>query len=150
MLTAVSQSLWWYKYSLSDETGREIAVVEINWGESGRVTIGGEAIEIMRVGLTGPWQAWAGSEIVASIIKPSFLSRELEIDFNGARYQFMPHYLCFTYDCYRDSRPIGTMKRRSFFGGDMSIDLPGDLPLKFLAIATWAVLLMWRRASQSS
>lgn len=43
MLTAISQSLWGYKYSLSYETGRETAAVEIDWGESGRVIIGGEA-----------------------------------------------------------------------------------------------------------
>ncbi len=44
------------------------------------------------------------------------------------------------------TRLLGTVKRAGFFSQESLVDLMDDVPLELQAIASWAALLIWRRA----
>ena len=152
MLTAVSDSFFGYDYILYNEASAALARVKINWGwgDSGAITVGGEMLEIQRDGLTGPWQVRTGGKAVATIIKPSAFSRSFKISFGGVQYDLEARFMSSNFDCYANSRRIGSLERYGLFSRKMIVNLPENLPLTFQAIAVWVVLLMWRRAAAAA
>jgi hypothetical protein len=54
------------------------------------------------------------------------------------------------FDCYANSRRIGSLERYGLFSRKIIINLPENLPVAFKGIATWVVLLMRRRAAAAA
>ena len=150
MLTAVLDSFWGYDYRLLDEAGVCQGRIKINlMHESGSVLVGQTALEIKRDGMIGPWHARANGKVVATIIKPSIVSREFRFKANSREYRLQPRTLSASFDLFVEDECIGSLEIGWFFRRKMAVNLPDDLPLIVRSIAAWIVILMLRRHSQS-
>jgi len=152
MLTAEPEGWWRRRYRLFDEEGRDLGVVELNWGwgKAGQITVEARLLEIERHRWTGPWVVSADGDRIATVTKLRVFSRSFEIDFDGENYLMQPRLLSSIFDVFVEGRAVGTLRSAGLFSRRIVVDLPDDMPLALRAIATWVVIMVRKRANAAS
>jgi len=151
MLEAKPRSWFSWDYRVLD-AGREVGGFNLAWlREGGALLVGAEKCPVRREGLWGDWILdWRGRE-VARATKPSSWSRRFLVRFGGREIELVPpHVFTRSFAAREGGRTVGEIAPAGIFTRRTRIDLPSDVPLPVQVFMLFLVILMWRRAAQSS
>jgi hypothetical protein len=153
MLRAVPKSWFSPGYKLL-ENNNTIAIVEISrWREAGELIIRGSTYRVYRQGLMSGFfvlEDDAGS-ILARAEKPSALYRSFLVEHGGKTYTLEAESSLFRKFILSDGgRQIGSVYPESALTRKSVVDLPEEIPLAVRAFMFWLVMILWKRASDSS
>ena len=120
--------------------------------EQGTISMAGEKLRVRKHGaMSGQWTLERDGEVLAEAIKPSAMTRRIEVRTLGvtlsldARSAFSNEFLL-SHDGTRcgSIRPMHSFTRRACFECSAPLDSTTQL------FAFWMVALMWRRAEQAA
>ena len=151
MLRAEPKSWFSWDYTVYDD-GAPVADLDLAWvREAGEVIIEGVACTLYRESLlSGAFILEAGGFPLARAEKPSVLFRTFEIAYDGHYTLQARSAFGRTFVLREGDREIGSIYPDHIFSRKMTVDLPEALPLAVRVFITWLVILMWKRAAQSS
>ena len=153
MLRAEPKSWFSWDYTVYDN-GAPVADLDLAWvREAGEVIIEGVACTLYRESLlSGAFILEAGGFPLARAEKPSVLFRTFEIAYDDRHHYTLQARSAFarTFVLCEGDREIGSIYPDHIFSRKMTVDLPEALPLAVRVFITWLVILMWKRAAQSS
>ncbi len=151
MLRAEPKSWLSWDYTVYDN-GAPVADLDLAWvREAGEVIIEGVACTLYRESLlSGAFILEADGFPLARAEKPSALFRTFEIAYEGSYTLQARSAFARTFVLCEGDREIGSIYPDHLFSRKMTVDLPEALPLAVRVFITWLVILMWKRAAQSS
>ena len=151
MLRAEPKSWFSWDYTVYDN-GAPVADLDLAWvREAGEVIIEGVACTLYRENLlSGVFILEGGGFPLARAEKPSALFRTFEIAYDGHYTLQARSAFARTFVLCEGDREIGSIYPDHLFSRKMTVDLPEALPLAVRVFITWLVILMWKRAAQSS
>jgi len=135
------------------EDGTPVADIDMAWvREAGEVMIGEVACRLYREGLfSGAYVLEADGFEWVRAVKPSALFRTFEITYDDVHYTLQARSaLRRTFELHQDGDLVGTIYPDHAFTRKMTADLPEAMPLAVRVFIVWLVLLMWKRAAESS
>jgi hypothetical protein len=121
--------------------------------EGAEVTIGDVACKLYREGIfSGAFVLEAGGFPLVQAVKPSALLRSFDITYDEThRYTLRARtIIARTFDLLHDGQVVGTIYPDHAFTRKMTAELPEELPLAVQVFMIWLVILLWKRAAQSS
>ena len=153
MLRAEPKNWFSWDYPVYDD-GAPVADLDLAWvREAGEVIIESVACTLYRESLlSGAFILEAGGFLLARAEKPSALFRTFEIAYDDRHHYTLQARSAFsrTFVLREGDRETGSIYPDHLFSRKMTVDLPEALPLAVRVFITWLVLLMWKRAAQSS
>ena len=152
MLTATPQNWVGWDFEIS-EGGRQVAVIDQAWWrERGTFSVEGGHFEVRREGLLGAFVLTGrGGQRVAWAEKDNPFTRSFTVHFGGHEYALRAAGVFSQgFEPYRGDQLVGSIRKRGWFSRAANVDLPADLPLAVRVFVFWLVLILWRRAANSS
>jgi hypothetical protein len=152
MLKAKPSSLFSWAYDLYEDE-KLIAQMGMSWfKEGGRFVWEGGEYQLSREGL------WSGSFLLqldgrtlaeATKVSPFFRCFDVRV---GERTLMLKAASVFTREFHliANDTLVGSVAPDGFFSRQCTISFPDDLPRPVQVFLFWLVILMWRRAAQSS
>lgn len=152
MLHAEPASFWSWNYTVSRD-GRPVAELSLAWlSEKGELDIEGATYQVARAGwASGAWTMSQDGVPLVSAEKPSALRRSFQVQLGEKTYRLDARSAFGrAFALYEGDHPIGTFEPRGFLSRKLDIHLPDELSLAVQVFMTWLVIILWRRAAQSS
>jgi hypothetical protein len=149
MLRAVRRGWFSYDLDVFDRAGTPVAKVDLaHWRENAKIEVEGRRYLARH-------EMWAREFVleaedgrtVALADKPSAWERRFLLDYGGGRYQLAkesPWRSAFLLT-REGAGVVGSVRRRSPFGRETVVDLPGELPLEVRVFVLWLTVLMQKR-----
>ena len=155
MLRAVPDGWFSYDFTVFDRSGTSVAQVDLaNWRETAKLEVRGTRYEAHRKG-------WRSKEfileredgrVVAVAEKPSAWKDRFVFEHGGNRYELKKE------SAWRSaivlSRNgvglVGSVRRRSFFNREWTVDVPEELPLEVRVFVVWLVVILWKREDSAA
>ena len=154
MLRAVPKSWFSYSFDVRDRTGTRVATADLsNWRENAKLEVGGRRYLARH-------ETWAREFVlegedgltVAVAEKPSAWREIFSLEYGGARYELRkesPWKSAFVLS--RDGvGVVGSIRQKSFFGRETSVELPEELPVEVRVFVLWLATLMRKRADSAA
>jgi hypothetical protein len=154
VLRAVPKSWFSYSFDVFDRTGTRVAAADLsNWRENGKLEVGGRRYLARH-------ETWAREFVlegedglrVAVAEKPSAWREILSLEYGGARYELRkesPWRSTFVLS-REDIGVVGSIRQKSFFGRETSVELPEELPVEVRVFILWLATLMRKRADSAA
>lgn len=154
MLRAVPKSWFSYSFDVFDRTGTRVATADLsNWRENAKLEVGGRRYLARH-------ETWArefvleGEDglIVAMAEKPSGWREIFSLEYGGARYELRkesPWKSAFVLS-REGVGVVGSIRQKSFFGRETSVELPEELPVEVRVFILWLATLMRKRADSAA
>lgn len=151
MLRALPKSVFSWDFRVV-QGDREVGVIEhATFRERAVFQVKDVAFPMRREGLLGDFVLLFGEDVLARASKPSALGRRFVLAFEGRTFDLAPEHAFARRFVLREGEAVlGRIAPEGAFTRKTRVDLPEALPLPVQAFALWLVLLMWRRAQQSS
>jgi hypothetical protein len=152
MLRAIPSSLFSWDFSLLED-GIEMAELEVAWmRERGRLDIGGVEYNLYRQGwLSGLFVLEGDGVILAQADKPNAFTRRFEVTCDHHTYSLAAQSpFTRAFGIHDGESQIGSIYPDHWFTRKTTLDLPSDIILPVKSFIFWLVILMWRRANNSS
>ena len=151
MLNAVPKSIFSWGYHVYSH-GEFLADIDMAWvREGGSFSYNGREYNLQKEGVFSGHFCLECDGIVAAEAQKTAMVRRFEVSFGGMRYDLSaasPFTRRFVLKM--DDRMVGQIAPAGFFTRKCNIDLPADIPVPGQLFMLWLVILMWRRAAQSS
>jgi hypothetical protein len=144
---------WWnwnYRIVRDDQT---VAELDRRWfKEDGTLQIQNETYRIARQStFSGAWELSQDGMVLVSATKPSALRRAFELRVGDVTYALEARSAWSrAFDLKHGQTVVGRFEPTGWLSRKMRIQLPANLSLAVQIFATWLVILLWRRAAQSS
>ena len=123
MKTLVPKSIWSYTFSVQEDGQAVAHGADLSWWrDRGELQVQGTTYAARK--RRGAYVLEAGTEVVASAIRPRWWRREFQL-FDGT------------------SR-IGSIAQTGFFTRKANVDLPTTLPLVLQVFVMWLVVTLWK------
>jgi hypothetical protein len=152
MLDATPHHVFSWDFTVS-RGGRPVAEVDMSWfRERAEVDIGGRAYQVQRESIIdSTFSLSSGGEVLARAQKLSVFTRTFEVTVAGRRFELRA-LSAFRrgFGLFQQRREVGRVMPVSWLGRKASIELPDDLPLPVQVFVFWLVIVLWRRAANSS
>ncbi|MBN1362486.1 MAG: hypothetical protein JW993_17955 [Sedimentisphaerales bacterium] len=146
------KSLFSWGYELRRGT-LVVARMDMTWlSEGGSFTWEGIGYRLSRQGFwSGDFLLEGAGQIPARATKPSPFRRHFEVHV-GPRVLALEAVSPLTraFRLLENGSLVGAVTPRSFFSRCCTVDFPDDLPVPVQVFLFWLVVLMWRRAANSS
>jgi hypothetical protein len=152
MLQAAPKSLFSWDFTVS-QAGRTIAEVDMSWlREKAELYVESQRYEVYREGwMSGRFVMASDAGVLAAAEKPSAWFRSFVVEYGDRRFQ-LAALSPFTRSFVLTEGPtsVGTAKPDFWLSRTTTIDLPDDIELPVQVFMFWLVLILWRRAANSS
>jgi hypothetical protein len=156
MLRAVPDGWFSYDFTVFDRSGTPVARAELsNWRESAKLEVEGTRYKAHRK------KGWVSRElvlekedglVVAAAKKPSAWKDHFVFEHGGNRYELKKESVWRSaFVLLRDGASlVGSVRRKGFFKGEWTVDVPEELPLEVRVFVVWLVVLLWKREDSSA
>jgi hypothetical protein len=152
MLHAAPTGLFTWDYTVyEDDT--PIAFIDMSWWrERGEVQIAGVTFQVYRESLlAGRFVLQSGDQVLARAEKPSAFFRAFTVEADGRRMELRAlSWWTRSFGLFEGGRQVGSIRPKGWLTRKAVINLPSDLFLPVRVFLFWLVLILWRRAAQSS
>ena len=151
MLRAEPNSAFSWDFTVYDD-GVPVAEIDLAWiREAGEVLIDDVPCQMYRDGMLGEFVLEAGGFTLVRADKYSAFLREFAITYDEMEY-ILKARTAFTraFELLQDEERIGLIEPDHMFTRKMTVNLPETLPLAVRVFIVWLVIVMWKRAAQSS
>lgn len=134
------------------EDGTVIAQLEMSsWRERGEIVLHDVAFELYRDGMTGPFVLESNDVIYASAVKESVLRNSFAIELADRTFRLQKKSaFSRTFVLLEDGVEIGRMNPMKSLSRKAQATFPEGVPLGVQVFLVWLVLIVWKRASDSS
>ena len=151
MLRAEPNSMFSWDFTVYDD-GVPIAEIDLAWiREAGEVVIDDVPCEMYRDGMLGEFVLEASGFTLVRADKFSVFLREFTIIYDEAEYTLKAQSpFVRTFELLQNDERIGLIEPDHIFTRKMTADLPETLPLAVRVFIIWLVIVLWKRAAQSS
>jgi hypothetical protein len=154
VLRAVEKSWFSYNFDVFDRTGTRVATADLaNWRENAKLEVGGRRYLARH-------ERWAREFVlegedgltVAVAEKPSGWRDNFSIEHGGTRYELRKESPWrSTFVLSREGvGVVGSIRQKSFFGRETSVDLPEELPVEVRVFILWLATLVRKRADSAA
>jgi hypothetical protein len=151
MLTATPKSWVGWSFEISEDQGGLVDIDQAWFRERGAFCADGVEYKVQREPFFGRFALTGPAGNVTMAYKHSLLTRSFTITAGSESYGLRPlNVLSKDFTLLRAGAPVGSIRKRSWFSRTADVDLPQDLPLPVRIFIFWLVLLMWRRAANTS
>lgn len=149
VLRAVQKSWFSYDFDVFDRTGTRVAAADLaNWRENAKLDVGGSRYLARH-------ETWAREFVlegedgrtVAVAEKPSGWRENFSLEHGGARYELRkesPWKSSFVL-AREGMGVVGSIRQKSFFGRETTVDLPEELPVEVRVFILWLTTIMRKR-----
>ncbi|GAA1556334.1 hypothetical protein GCM10009827_091510 [Dactylosporangium maewongense] len=149
MLIAKRTSVWRARYTVTQQ-GHAVAAWEGGvWRSGGQLTVAGQSF-LVRGNAWGSrfvMQDKAGESVAAA---DRVGRKQWTVTAGGVTYQFQRASVWSqAQDLYAGGRKVGSVRKTSFWGSDVEVDLPG-LPLPVQVFVLGVVVTMWEAQSAAA
>jgi hypothetical protein len=149
MLRAVQKGWFSYDLEVFDRAGTPVARVDLaHWHENAKIEVGGSRYLARH-------EAWAREFVleaedgrtVAVAEKPNAWEQRFSLEYGGGRYRLAKESVWRSvFLLTREGvGVVGSVRRKSLFGRETVVDLPGELPLEVRVFILWLTVLMQKR-----
>ena len=151
MLRAEPNSAFSWDFTIYDD-GAPVAEIDLAWiREAGDVVIDDVPCQLYRDGLLGEFMLEAGGFTLVRAVKVSVFLREFEIAYDNVLYTLKAQSAFVrTFELLQDDKRLGVIEPDHMFTRKLTADLPETLPLAVRVFIIWLVIVLWKRAAQSS
>lgn len=152
MLVAEPETFWNWNYTISRD-GQPMARLSLAmFSEKGELEIAGAAYQVSRAGwASGAWSMSQDGFELISAEKPSAFYRRFDVRVGEKAYTLQARSAVGrAFELLDGDRVIGTFEPVGWLSRKMHVNLPDDFSLAVQVFMTWLVIVLWRRAAQSS
>jgi hypothetical protein len=153
MLYAAPRGIFSWNYTVRAKDDTVIADIDMVWfGESAEVTIGGQGYTVRRESvLHGTFALLQGDRVLARAHKVSAFSRAFDVDLAGRPLELKALSVWSRrFGLFENNAQIGWIGPSSWLGRIAVTDLPDNVSMPAQVFLLWLVLILWRRAANSS
>lgn len=143
----------WFSWKFDVMEGETlIAQLEMSsWRERAEIVLGDGAFELYRDGMTGPFVLEANGVIYASAMKESVLRNSFVVELADRTFQLRKtSAFSRTFVLLEDGTEVGRMNPVKALSRNAHASFPEEIPLGVQVFLVWLILIVWKRASDSS
>jgi hypothetical protein len=147
MIMCLPKSMCSRNYRVRGLPEGEAEVLFDSMTEQGEIILGGQTLRVCKHGIaSGRWTLEADGEALAEAVKPSAMSRLMEIRTLGSTLTLQPRsMLSNVFEVHHDGHHCGTVRTMHSFTRRAVIECDDSLDSLTQLFAFWMVALMWRR-----
>lgn len=152
MIACLPKSICSRNYRVRGLPEGEAEVLFDSMTEQGDIILGSQTLRVRKHGMaSGRWTLEADGEVLAEAIKPSAMSRLIEIHTLGSTITLQPRsMLSRAFDVHHEANRCGTIHTVHAFTRRAVIECDDSLDTLTQLFAFWMVALMWRRSDNAA
>lgn len=154
MLRATPNGWFSYDFTLSDRTGAPVARVDLsNWRETAKIEAGGARFEASHKSMAGEFFLRdEGGRQVAVAEKPSAWKDRFSFEHGANRYELKKESVWRrTFVLTREGvGKVGQVRPTGWFGRNLVVELPGELPPEIGAFVVWLAVVLRKREDSAA
>ena len=98
--------------------------------------------------VSGPFFLKREGRTIAKAVKPSFLLRKFEVEYEGQKFELAAKgWTPRAYELTQDGQVVGSIRRKAICSRDVALDLPDGTPEELQMFLLWLGVLLWRRTA---